>query len=241
MQIDQYLYDLNDSGEAIVAYRMSADNGGSVEICNLSASILSWRVPTKSGEIRDIASGRCMRALRSFEAMQRGSDGDNWGGVRFEEMLWESRVEVNRVVMSLSWESDGVGLMSEVVFDYDDDNTLEITYIACADSPYEIDLTHKLSFSLGEAEEEELQVSINSDRLPQIGTNLYPIGCAKRSILQEVAKIEGSQCSIELLSSQPAIYYDAAERVVSPLTIPTQHVEADERYVQKSLYRVVTE
>ncbi len=227
MEIDQYLYDLNNAGEAIVAYRMTAANGGSVEICNLSASILSWQVPSKSGEMRDIASGRCVRALRGIDG------GDEWGGVRFGEMLWESRVEVNRVVMSLSWESDGVGVMSEVVFDYGDDNVLEITYIACVDSQYEIDLTHKLTFSLGESP----CVKINSGVEVSDSERLYPISGAKRSILQQVAQIESVDSCVEIESSQPAIYYNAAERVVSPLTIPTQRVEADERYVQKSLYR----
>ncbi len=216
MEIDQYLYDLNASGDAIVAYRMSAANGGYVEICNLSASVLSWCVPNEKGELIEIAAGRCVRGLRGLQG------DDNWGGVRFEEMLWEGRVEVNRVVMSLSYESDGVGVLCEVVFDYDDDNTLEITYIASPDADYEIDFTHQLQFnSCGDI------VVKSEDK----DCSLYNITDAKRSILQDVATIG----HIAVQSSQPAIYVDGG--VVSPVGVDL-NISQEERYVTKNLYRI---
>ncbi len=221
MEIDQYLYDLTESGEAIVAYKMTAENGGSVEICNLSALVLSWRVPAgEAKQMVDIASGRLVRGLRGMQS-------DNWGGVNFSEMLWESRVETNRVVMSLQWEADGVGVMSEVVFDYDDDNTLEITYIACPDSPCELDLTHKLQFDI------EHSLNILSDTEPTQG--VYSIKGAQRSILSEVATINCEQMKLEILSSHSAIY--SADGTFATISSPTVQLQADERYVQKSLFK----
>ena len=54
------------------------------------------------------------------------------GGVKgFAGRLWESRVETNRVVMSLSSDDGDQGypgnLQVEAAFDFDEDNALEIT------------------------------------------------------------------------------------------------------------------
>ncbi|MFI3270342.1 MAG: hypothetical protein SNG14_03835 [Rikenellaceae bacterium] len=205
MEIDQYLYDLNEAGEAIVAYRMSAPDGGSVEVCNLGAAVLSWSV---GGE--DLGSGVAVRGLRGLQ----GSGLDNFGGVKFSELLWESRVEVNRVVMSLSFESDGVGIMCEVIFDYDDDNTLEITYIYCTDADYEFDLTHNLTLAIDS------------------GEGLQMVEGHKKPILGYV----GKSGKIEIYSSQPATYTTTGK---TAMVDNAPFREADVRYVAKSLFRIV--
>ncbi len=224
MDIEQYVYDLTESGDAIIAYTMRSASGGTLQVCNLGATILSW---SPAG---DIAMGSCVRGLRGMES-------DLWGGVRFSEMMWESRVEVNRVVMALSYECEGVGIMCEVVFDYDDDDTLEITYIASPDAAYEIDFTHKLGFTLGE----ESQLSVNSPKEVLEGHHHYPIEGAKRGILGEVATLSGVEGghTVEILSSQATLYYDSENGVISPLSSPCEEVEAGGRYIQKSLYRII--
>ncbi len=214
MEIDQYLYDLNDAGDAIVAYRMTAANGGYVEVCNLGASVLSWSLPSGDGGVRDITSGRIARGLRALQG------DDNFGGVRFGDMLWEGRVEVNRVVMSLSFESEGVGIISEVVFDYDDDNTLEITYIYCVDADYQFDLTHSLT------------LQIDGDVECDGGDRLKMVEGHRRSILGYV----GRSGDIEIYSSQPAMYMSGDTMA---LVDPMPQREAEVRCVSKSVYKVI--
>ena len=46
-------------------------------------------------------------------------------------------------------EIDGVAVQIEVVFDFDDDNSLEVTYLAFAEDDVVFDLTHLLAYELG--------------------------------------------------------------------------------------------
>ncbi len=227
MEIEQYIYDLNDSGEAIVAYRMSSATGGSVEICNLGASILSWQLPDGRGGLRECGSGSCTRGLRGLEQ-------DNYDGLKFSEMLWESYVETNRVVMSLSYESCGVGVMAQVVFDYDDDNTLEVTYIACGDQESELDFTHLMTFTL----DEQQKIAILSSDAVTSNRQLYDVEGSKPSILQEVASVESIESRITIFSSQPAIYCDLSNHRLAPVSHEKITYPAEGRYITKSLYRV---
>lgn len=209
MEIEQYLYDLNDSGEAIVAYTMSSSSGGSVQLCNLGASVLSLTMPDGEGGLRDIAAGRCVKGLMN-------------NNERFDERLWESRVEVNRVVMSLSYECEGVGLTVEVIFDFDDDDTFEVTYQACtSEGDLLFDLTHDLEFNLGG----EVICRPNGER------------CHARGILSEVATIasSGSRHEITILSTQHELSVEGQK--IRPVTSPVEVLREGERFIQKSLYR----
>ncbi len=217
MEIEQFLYDLNDSGDAIVAYKMISTSGASVLLCNLGASVLSLTLPTRDGELRDVAAGRCTKGL--IEDRER-----------FDERLWESRVEVNRVVMSLSYECDGVGVMAETIFDFDDDDTFEITYQACLEGDAVFDLTHRLELSLGD----DLVANINSSGCDD---DIYNIACARAGILSDVAKVTSKRSGdgLEILTTQPAIYFDGA--VIEPISSPAKMLRSGDRYIQKSVFR----
>lgn len=220
MEIEQYLYDLNDSGEAIVAYTMRSSSGASVQLCNLGASVLSYNIADGEGGFRDIASGRCVRSLED-------------GGDRFDEKLWESRVEVNRVVMSLSYERGGVGVMAEVIFDFDDDDSFEITYQACLDGDAEFELTHKLSFDLGGEFVCDVRSSCDSRDY------IYDIDGAREGILGEVALLSslGSVCRVAVLSSHPQLYFDPTTSTIAPTTSPIKIVKSGTRYIQKTVFK----
>lgn len=76
------------------------------------------------------------------------------GGVKgFAGRLWESRVETNRVVMSLSSDDGDQGypgnLQVEAAFDFDEDNALEITYIARTDRTTPVNMACNLLLNLG--------------------------------------------------------------------------------------------
>ncbi len=224
MEIEQYLYDLNDSGDAIVAYTMRSNSGASVQICNLGASVLSLSLPDSSGEMREVAAGSCVKGLAGLTDDRE----------RFSERLWESRVEINRVVMSLSYECDGVGINAETIFDFDDDDTFEITYQAIVDSDAPFDLTHNLRFELGGAVE-------FTPKSTQSEGYVYQIDGAKRGILAEVAELHCADSGqrIKILSSQPAIYFNAESNELAPLTSLANTLSDGERFIQKSVYQPI--
>ena len=75
------------------------------------------------------------------------------GGTKnFANRIWESRVETNRVVMSLLSEDGDQNypgeLNVEAVFDFDDENALEITYLARTDKTTVVNLTNHVYFNL---------------------------------------------------------------------------------------------
>ncbi|MFI3247803.1 MAG: hypothetical protein R3Y39_01570 [Rikenellaceae bacterium] len=224
MEIEQYLYDMNASGEAIVAYTMRSESGASVQLCNLGASVLALSLPNNEGRMEDVASGVSMRGVKAL-------NGDFDGGINFAERIWESHVETNRVVMMLSYERDGVGIMNQAIFDFDDDNTLEITYIACVDQDSIFDLIQSMTFNLG------------ADQLFEInGTgeqNIFRIDGAQPNILSEVATVSSTASGrkITILSSQPALYYNPQTCEIAPLTPDSQIVAAESRFIQKNVYR----
>ncbi|MEG1622139.1 MAG: aldose epimerase family protein [Alistipes sp.] len=103
------------------------------------------------------------------------------GSKGFATRLWESRVETNRVVMELFSEDGDQGypgnLQVEVVFDFDEENTLDITYRAITDQTTPINLTNHLYLNLngesaGSILDHELQLhcsqalEMNRDQIP---------------------------------------------------------------------------
>ncbi len=212
MEIEQFLYDLSDGGDAVVGYVMTAADGSKVELCNLGAALLSY----------DLAG---VGAVATADLV---------GGVPFEEQLFESRVETNRVVMSLQYEDCGVGYALEVIFDFDDEGSLEITYIGYADVGGEVgadfDITHRFKSGLKIADMSDLEAEKDAE-------NRYKLQTAKQNILSHVLSLEGNEkCNIELLSSQPQI--EISEDGFMPLTEPKRRVKPNERYIQKIVFKV---
>ncbi len=75
------------------------------------------------------------------------------GGTKnFANRVWESRVETNRVVMDLLSEEGDQNYPGEVaveaIFDFDDENQLEITYLAKTDRTTVVNLTNHVYFNL---------------------------------------------------------------------------------------------
>lgn len=214
MEIEQYLYELTESGEAIIAYKMIGNNG-SVELCNMGASILGYSV----GGV-EIASGQAVRSLTNPQPTAEKS---------LAERLWESWIECNRVIMSTVEQIGEQSLTIELVFDYDDDDTLEITYQAVTDGELLIDLTHLFTLDLGSGVTIEKIDSTDQSEIRQITS-------ARKNILSEVATIAGAEGRIQLLSTHPALYINLPQ--IATVAQPNTHLTAGERYIQKSLFRV---
>ncbi len=230
MEIEQYLYDLNESGDAILAYKMVAECGASVEVCNLGASVMSL-ILMVDGDLREVlTSGRVARGMNGLV------DGmDIVGGAPFEEKIWESRVEGNRVVMALNYDDKGANVMTEVVFDFDDDCSFEITYKAYVEGSAEVDLSHALSFDMGG------DMSLGGALLEPVEPfdGVFDVVVAQPNILNFVATLGSDECEdvIEILTSQPSLYCD--EGIVMPLTVHPRTYSDGERFVQKSVYRIM--
>lgn len=214
MEIEQFLYDLTESGEAIVAYTMTSASGTKVQLCNLGASVLSFTLPEEGA---DIVSGRCVLGLRGVKGLDKS---------RFDERLWESWVEGNRVIMEGVLSRDGVDVNMQVVFDFDDEELFEITYQAFSDADVEFDLTHALQFNLGGV------VSCTLD-----GEGVLGVTDARPNILSEVTTLRGEVCEVEICTTQPSIYIDKESGLFAPLSIESV-LNNGERYIQKSTYRL---
>ena len=152
MKIEQKVWGFTEAGEAVVLYTMTNAGGAYVQLTNLGASIVAVGVPDRDGKIVDVATGYADFKDYAFDSNYFGktigrfanriaegrftlngteyrlavNNGRNHlhGGIKnFGEVLWEGRVETNRVVFSYI-SADGeegypgnVGV--EVVYDWD--------------------------------------------------------------------------------------------------------------------------
>ena len=131
MEIEQQIWGATSEGEAVVLYTLRNAAGAEVRLCNVGAAVVSILVPDRDGHLADVALGYkdfrsyfgdpalCGKSIgRVAGCIAYGTmriDGEEYrldingmaghlnGGVKgFAGRLWESRVETNRVVMSLS-------------------------------------------------------------------------------------------------------------------------------------------
>lgn len=106
------------------------------------------------------------------------------GGTRgFADRLWEGRVETNRVVMSLLSADGDQGypgtLAVEAVFDFGDDDALEITYLARTDRTTVVNLTNHLCLNLsGEGRGDILshELRLNASHASELDAWQLPTG-----------------------------------------------------------------
>ena len=108
---------------------------------------------------------------------------DKGAEVKIANRLWESRVETNRVVMSLLSEDGDQNypgeLNVEAVFDFDDDNALEITYLAKTDKTTVVNLTNHVYFNLagdGSGSILDHELRLNSSKVLEMNDKQIPTG-----------------------------------------------------------------
>mgnify|MGYP000295480815 CR=1 FL=1 len=181
VQIEQHVWGMTPEGEAIILYTMRNDKGAEVKISNFGAAIVSVTMPDREGRMADVvlgykhpegyffdgaasgkSVGRCANRIAFGRMTVEGKEyalevnnGPNHlhGGTKnFANRIWESRVETNRVVMSLLSEDGDQNypgeLNVEAAFDFDDENSLEITYLARTDKTTVVNLTNHVYFNL---------------------------------------------------------------------------------------------
>ncbi|WP_418990707.1 aldose epimerase family protein [Alistipes sp.] len=212
VEIEQHVWGMTPEGEAIVLYTMRNAHGAEVRLSNYGAAIVAVTAPDRAGRMADVVLGykhpegyfsdgpamgksvgrvanRIAGGRMTVEGEQYALEVNNGrnhlhGGSRgFANRLWESRVETNRVVMSLLSEDGDQGypgeLNVEAVFDFDDDNALEITYLARTDRTTPVNLTNHVYFNLaGEASGTVLDhcLRLNSSRVLEMDPWQIPTG-----------------------------------------------------------------
>ena len=183
-----------------------------MKISNFGAAIVSVTMPDREGRMADVvlgykhpegyffdgaasgkSVGRCANRIASGRMTIEGKEyslevnnGPNHlhGGTKnFANRLWESRVETNRVVMSLLSEDGDQNypgeLNVEAVFDFDDDNALEITYLAKTDKTTVVNLTNHVYFNLagdGSGSILDHELRLNSSKVLEMNDKQIPTG-----------------------------------------------------------------
>lgn len=212
VQIEQQVWGMTPEDEAIILYTLRNDRGAEVQLSNFGATVVSVKVPDREGRMADVALGykhpegyffdgaaagksvgRCANRIAfgrmSIEGQEYALEVNNGGNhlhggtKNFANRIWESRVETNRVVMSLLSEDGDQGypgeLRVEAIFDFDDDSSLEITYLARTDKTTVVNLTNHLYFNLagegsGTVLDHELQ--LNSSQALEMDRRQCPTG-----------------------------------------------------------------
>lgn len=172
---------MTPEGEPVILYTMTNAKGASVWLTNYGAAIVSVIVPDKQGEMADVVLGygkwqdyvsdgpamgksvgryanRIAKGKFTLEgkeyrlAINNGPNHLHGGPTGYQNRLWESRVETDRVVfsyMSVASEEGYPGTLNvEACYDWDDDCNLEITYYAKSDQTTIVNLTNHVYFNL---------------------------------------------------------------------------------------------
>ena len=232
VQIEQHVWGMTPEGEAIIRYTLRNDSGAEVQLTNYGAAIVSVKMPDREGRIADVvlgykhpegyffdgaasgkSVGRCANRIAFGQMTVEGKEyrlevnnGVNHlhGGTKnFANRIWESRVETNRVVMSLVSENGDQGypgeLCVEAVFDFDDDNALEITYLARTDKTTVVNLTNHVYFNL-----DGDQTDVRNHKLQLLADEYLPVdeGGIPRDGLKPVAGTSFDFRSAKVIASE---------------------------------------
>jgi len=212
VQIEQHVWGSTPEGEAIILYTLRNDRGAEVQLSNFGAAIVAAKMPDREGRMADVvlgykhpegyfhdgaaagkSVGRCANRIAcgrmtvggkeySLE-INNGTNHLHGGTNNFANRVWESRVETNRVVMSLLSEDGDQGypgeLNVEAVFDFDDENALEITYLAKTDRTTVVNMTNHIYFNLSGEESGSVldhELRLNSSQVPEMNERQIPTG-----------------------------------------------------------------
>lgn len=178
-------------GAAIVGVKF-ADREG-----NIDDVALGYREPESyigdgaaSGKSVGRVAGRIARGHMVIEGVEyrlevnNGPNHLHGGSKGFANRYWEGRVETNRVVFSYVAEDMEQGypgeLIVEAIYDFDDEDNLEITYVAKSNKTTVVNLTNHLYWNLhSEASGKTIldhELKLNSSQVLEMDTVQIPTG-----------------------------------------------------------------
>ncbi len=197
MDIEQVIWGATTEGEPIVLYTMTNSKGEWVKLTNLGATIVGVGVKDKDGVVGDVVLGykdwqsyqgdgaamgksvgryanRIARGKFTLDgvdyrlAINNGPNALHGGPTGFQNRIWQSRVEGDRVVFNYVSTPGEEGYPGEcgveACYDWDNEGNLEITYFASTDSATIVNLTNHVYFNLkgdgqGTIEDHHLQLA----------------------------------------------------------------------------------
>ncbi len=150
---------LSNIGAGVVSVKFADRNG------NIDDIVLGYRDPMsyfgdsaccgKSvGRVANrISNGRMEVEGQEYSLeVNHGPHHLNGGSKGFANRLWESQVEHNRIIFSLMSEDGDQGypheLAVQVIYDFDDDDALEVTYLARTDGTTPVNLANHTYWNL---------------------------------------------------------------------------------------------
>ena len=178
-------------GASIVGVKFADRNG------NIEDVALGYRDPESyigdgaaSGKSVGRVAGRIARGRMVVDGVEyrlevnNGPNHLHGGSKGFANRYWEGRVETNRVVFSYVAEDmeQGYpgGLIVEAVYDFDDEDNLEITYLAKSNKTTVVNLTNHLYWNLhGEASGKSIldhELRLNCSKVLEMDTVQIPTG-----------------------------------------------------------------
>ena len=178
-------------GASIVGVKFADRNG------NIEDVALGYRDPESyigdgaaSGKSVGRVAGRIARGRMVVDGVEyrlevnNGPNHLHGGSKGFANRYWEGRVETNRVVFSYVAEDMEQGypgeLIVEAVYDFDDEDNLEITYLAKSNKTTVVNLTNHLYWNLhGEASGKSIldhELRLNCSKVLEMDTVQIPTG-----------------------------------------------------------------
>ena len=178
-------------GASIVGVKFADRNG------NIEDVALGYRDPESyigdgaaSGKSVGRVAGRIARGRMVVDGVEyrlevnNGPNHLHGGSKGFANRYWEGRVETNRVVFSYVAEDMEQGypgeLIVEAVYDFDDEDNLEITYLAKSNKTTVVNLTNHLYWNLhGEASGKSIldhKLRLNCSKVLEMDTVQIPTG-----------------------------------------------------------------
>lgn len=193
-----YEVELCNVGAAIVAVRVPDTEGRVGDVAlgyenrmeYLTEGACMGKVPGRYAN--RIAKGHFVLDDKEYRLAINNSPNALHGGPKgFHMCLWEGRVEENRVVFAIDSPDGDEGYPSdlyvEAVYDWDDDNRLELTLLAQTNGATIINLTNHAYFNLAGAGSGDIKahtLRLNASRYLPTDQTLIPTG--------EFAEVEGT-------------------------------------------------
>lgn len=212
VDIEQHVWGATPEGEAIILYILRNERGSEVRLTNMGAAIVSVKFADRNGKIDDVALGyrdaesyigdgacsgksvgrvanRIARGRMTVEGVEysleinNGVNHNHGGSKGFANRLWESRVETNRVVFSLTSDDGDQNypgeLNVEAVYDFDDEDSLEVTYLAKTDRTTPVNMTNHLYWNLsgeGSGTIHDHELRLNCSKVLEADATQIPTG-----------------------------------------------------------------
>lgn len=178
-------------GAAIVGVKFADRNGNIEDVALGYKDAMSYFGDgAASGKSVGRVAGRIARGHMEIEGVEYRLEVNNGpnhlhGGTRgFANRYWEGRVETNRVVFSYVAEDMEQGypgeLVVEAIYDFDDEDNLEITYVAKSNKTTVVNMTNHLYWNLhGEGSGKTIldhELRLNCSEVLEMDTVQIPTG-----------------------------------------------------------------